>query len=46
MYFNELIFFQILDAHRNKYSEINMAGRNSTLYLGHKWMNIPAGEII
>ena len=39
-------FFQIISAQKNNYTKRNMAGRNSTLYLWHKLMNITVGEII
>ena len=38
--------FQIIPAQSNKCAQRDMSGSNSILYLGTKWMNINAGEII
>ena len=38
--------FQIIPAQSNKCAQRDMSGSNSILYLGTKWMNITAGEII
>ena len=39
-------FFERLTAQSNKYARNNMKSRSSTLYIGHKWTNIRAGEMI
>ena len=41
-----LEFFERLAAQSNKYARSNMKVRNSTLFIGHKWENIRAGEMI
>ena len=41
-----LEFFERLAAQSNKYARNNMKVRNSTLFIGHKWENIRAGEMI
>ena len=41
-----LYYFQRIDAHINKYAQRDIAVRTTTLYIGHKPMNITVGEII
>ena len=41
-----LEFFERLAAQSNKYTRNDMKSRSSTLYIGHKWENIRAGEMI
>ena len=41
-----LKFFERLAAQSNKYARNDMKTRNSTLYIGRKWENIRAGEMI